>query len=299
MFAILARRIIAFSLAAFSLFCSYRGVIPGDTAPADDSLFPVLEITEKEENALRIMSFNIRFDDVGGVPMRNRRALVLKTIYDADPDSFGVQEATPQWMNTLRLMLPEYGSVGVGRDGGNKGEYSAVFYKKDKYKLVDSDTFWLSETPEVPSKSWNSSLRRICTWAVLENRKTGEQYVHVNSHYDHKSTEAMREAAKLICAFVNEKFPDMPVFFTADMNADPYSQVYRTMTATFKDTRTNAPITTDTETFHDMFNGNERIIDYVMYRGAVTPTMYRVITAPVAGRYVSDHFPLYADFIME
>lgn len=294
----ISKALISAFLSIVMAICSIFGIVPGDTAPTDGELFPILEITKKEADTIRIMSFNVRCTDVGGVEMKHRRALVVKTILDADPDSFGVQEATPEWMRTLQFLLPGYASVGVCRDGVGKDEYSAVFYKKSKYKVVDSDTFWLSETPEVPSKSWGSSLNRICTWAILENRQTGKQYVHVNSHYDHKSTEAKRESAKLVCNFTKEKFEGLTVFFTADMNADQYSQVYRTMTGTFMDSRTNAPITTDVETYHNMYKSGMKVIDFVMFRGDVTPTIYRVVTKPVCGRYVSDHYPIYADFKM-
>ncbi len=271
------------------------GVVLGDTAPADGELFPYMEATEKDKDAIRILSFNIRFGELGDVERKYRRDLVVQTIYDIEPDSFGVQEATPEWMHDLEKLLPQYGWVGLGRDGEHNGDHNAVFYKKDKYEVLESETFWLSETPEVVSKSWDASHTRICTWAMLRNKQTQKCYVHVNAHFDHRSTPAKRESAKLVCA-MTERFTDLPVFFTADMNTDIRSQVYKTMTGSFHDSRTDAPITTDMVTYHNLFKDYTDIIDYVLYRGDVTPTVYRVVTKPVCGRYVSDHFPVYADF---
>ena len=131
---------------------------------------PVIQgFTQKEENAMRIMSFNIRCTNVGNDTWEDRIDIVTQSIIDGNPDSVGVQEATPEWMETLNKTLGEkYNYVGVGRDDGdNEGEYSAIFYLKDKYNVVDSGTFWLSETPDEVSFGWDAACRRVCTWVVL------------------------------------------------------------------------------------------------------------------------------------
>lgn len=294
--AFLMQRLVAFSLTAFMFICSSLGITLADSYVPGE-LFEEIPVSEKAEGAIRILSFNIRFDDVNGVKRMFRRGLVVQTITDIDPDSFGVQEATPEWMRTLGNLLPDYKYVGLGRDGEEKGEYSAIFYNAKKYKMLNNGTFWLSDTPLIPSNTWDAAHYRICTWAVLQNKETEQIYVHVNAHYDHKSTAAKREAAKLVCENVESMFKDYPVFFTADMNADPYSQVYRTMTNTFKDARVEAPDTSDMVTFHNLFQDNKKIIDYCLYRGDVTPLTYRVVTKGVVNRYVSDHFPVYADYL--
>ena len=118
------------------------------------------------------MSFNIRCTNVGRDTWEDRIGIVTDTMVNSKADSIGVQEATPEWMATLKETLTDYDYVGVARDDGkNQGEYSAVFYLKDKYNLIDSGNFWLSETPETPSLGWDAGCNRVCTWAVLENKK--------------------------------------------------------------------------------------------------------------------------------
>jgi len=252
---------------------------------------------KKSEETIRIMSFNIRCTNVGRDTWEDRIGIVTDTIVNSAADSVGVQEATPEWMATLKETLTDYDYVGVARDDGeNVGEYSAVFYLKDKYNLLDSGTFWLSETPDTPSLGWDAACFRICTWAVLENKETKEQYVHVNSHFDHVGIKAREESVKMILAHI-EKYKDLPVVFTADMNVKEGSDNYVAFTKELKDTKYLASDTMDYLTYHDTkpskFEGE--VIDYVMVNDNFNALTYKVVTAGIDERYVSDHFPVYAD----
>ena len=292
----LFRRIIGLFLAisaAFGTLFPY-----GDAY--EEGTFPIIGIDEKAEDAVRVMSFNIRCADVNGVPASRRRLIALEEILRVAPDSLGVQEATPAWMFWLR-MLPQYGIVGECRDGKGKGEACPVLYDRTKYKLIDHDTFWLSETPDEVSYGWDADCRRTCTWALLENKADGTRYVHVNTHFDNEGQQAVRESAKMITAFIAEKFSGVPVVFTADMNARPGSAGYNIMTETLTDARLTAPDCTDEcRTLFTFHNGKPEgrttpILDYVLYGEGVTALSYRTVTEGVNGRLVSDHFPIYAD----
>ncbi len=295
----LAQAISAIIMALFTFIGSIFGII--ENMPEYE--MPIYGFEQKAEATdLRIMSFNIRCLGVGTDTWQDRIGIVSQTMLMSEADSFGIQEGTPEWMATLKDTVGEkYAFVGQGRDGLDKGEYSAIFYLKDKYTVVDSGTFWLSETPDEMSKGWDASMNRICTWAILKNKSTGEQYVHMNAHFDHIGSIAQSNSAKLIVEKA-KAYGDLPVVFTADMNVREGSGAYNTMVESnfFKDSKYEAADTMDYLTYHDTKpkNNEGHILDYVMGNSKLTATQYRVVTEGVDGRYVSDHFPIYADFVI-
>ncbi len=284
---------LAISAAFGTLFPYADAYKPGD--------FPIIGIDEKADGAVRVMSFNVRCKDVNGVPASSRRMLALEQILRAEPDSLGVQEATPAWMFWLRQM-PQYGIVGECRDGKGRGEACPVLYNREKYRLIDHDTFWLSETPDEVSYGWDAACRRTCTWVLLENKRDGTRYAHVNTHFDNVGRTAVRESAKMISAFIAEKFDGVPVVFTADLNARPGSDGYNIMTEMLADARLTAPDCTEEcralGTFHDGAPQERKRLsqlDHILYGAGVNALSYRTVTEGVNGRFVSDHFPIYAD----
>jgi len=246
---------------------------------------------------MRIMTFNLLCKGEGEHFMKNRREIAAQTIMEAHPDSLGVQEATPEWMTWLSNNLPGYDHVGVGRDDGeNLGEHAAIFYLKDRYRVIDSGNFWISATPEVPSMGWDADCIRICTWAVLENMQTGEQYAHINTHLDHRGTLARTNGIQMIL----DKAAgfDMPVFCTGDFNTFEGSSEYKQlMGGVLRDTKFLAPDTMKNATFHhfELPTNETDIIDYVLVNDKVKPLVYRVLTEGIDGKFVSDHYPVYAD----
>ena len=122
----------------------------------------------------RVMSFNLLCAGRGSRTWRKRVPRVISVIKEVNPDSFGVQEAHYDWIKKLNRYLPEYAYIGGGRDDGKKeGEFSAVFYKKNKFDASGSGNFWISETPEKPSKGWDSACTRIATYAKLTDIESG------------------------------------------------------------------------------------------------------------------------------
>lgn len=191
-----------------------------------------------DESYLHYMTFNLRCDTTSQEAMSEtvRGPHLLSLIEGYDVDSVGFQEASDTWMGYLRTAMADigYSYVGVGRDtgtdddtrSGQTNEYSPIFYKTDKYDLLESDTFWLSETPdEVSGPAWNAGYTRICTYAVLQNKETGEIYIHFNTHQDHMSDLAKENGAKLMISRIDEisaKYNNAPVVFTGDFNMSQY-----------------------------------------------------------------------------
>ncbi len=246
----------------------------------------------------RVMSLNVLCWGEGENCIENRIPLVIEIIKKYAPSSFGVQEAHKKWIDALTAGLPGYNYVGVGReDGKEDGEYSAVFYQKDRFDASDYGNFWISETPDVPSKGWDSACTRIATYVKLTDKQTGESYVHFNTHLDHIGRQAQINGAKMI----QEKaasFGGVPVVATGDFNVEQGSDCYNTMvSANMADARFLAPDTDDCYTFH-WFKPDEYhdTIDFIFVdKATVRPVKFKVVNEKVNGRFYSDHYAVYSD----
>lgn len=248
---------------------------------------------------MRIMSFNVLCGGPEGKTWPERAYRVIKAIKDASPDTFGLQEAHFDWMKKISEAFPEYGWVGVGRDDGKEaGEFSPVFYKKDKFDALDCGNFWLSETPEKPGKGWDAACVRICSWALLKEKETGKEFVHFNTHLDHRGAVAMQKGAELVAKRSNELFTGKPAVFTGDFNVTPDSAPCQAVRdGGFVDSRDIAVTTDMSNTFHGYDTGDEGrdIIDYVFVNKYVTVDNFVVIREKIDGMYPSDHWAVYAD----
>ena len=127
----------------------------------------------------------------------------------------------------MQKLLPDYNYLGVGRDDGKEsGEYAAIFYRKNRLEVEDSGNFWLSETPEKPSKGWDAACVRICTWALFKDKVTKKHFYVFNLHMDHIGITARREAAKLVISRMESCKKGYPIVLTGDFNVDQRSEVY-------------------------------------------------------------------------
>lgn len=257
-------------------------------------------VPAKSEDTVRVMSQNLRFDDDLFGSVENRSKLFIRLIEEYEPDSFGVQEATEQWMEILeRELKDKYAFVSQMRDEEEVSEASAVFYLKDKYELLDSGTIWLSHTPDVAYSSLvRSNLPRIATWVKLKNKTTGESYTHINTHLDN-SDDITREIQATI---LNDKINEFlslgeSVVCTGDFNSTRRSEVYTVMTSVLSDARKIAKISDYTGTYHDY--GNLGVgycdIDYIYVSGNICVNRYKVISEQIGGAYYSDHYGIMAD----
>lgn len=258
--------------------------------------------------SVKVMSYNIRLDtEADGVNQwKNRPDKVIGLIKKYNPDLFGVQEAMHNQMVDLQSGLSEYSYVGVGRDDGKeKGEYSAIFYKKEKFELISQNTFWLSETPDVPgSKSWDAAITRVVTHAVFKDKTTGKQFLYANTHFDHVGKEARKNSAFMIKAYLkgfvsgsryNNENLKVPVIVSGDFNSEPTDTPYLTITngEHFRlfDSR---PANNLTGTFcgFELNKMECKTIDYIFHSEDWKASGYQVIQDNDGKYYPSDHLPV-------
>lgn len=224
-------------------------------------------------------------------------------LLSCDADSIGVQEARPAWVEQFEKRLPEYGRVGFSADGEKPGKYTFgtyIYYKKDKYNVIDSGTFWLSKTPDVPSKfSDTVDCNRTCCWVILENKTTGKRYVHTNSHLDWMDPKATAYQIKMIQDKIKEfAAKGLPVFATGDYNTDEGTDIYKIMVSdeSIGDAKYLARESMNLGTYpsYGKYNVYEtRAIDFCFVtRKSVSIQKYRVLNEKYKDQYVSDHFGL-------
>lgn len=247
---------------------------------------------------LTAMSFNIRNDcDSGTEAWALRLENLVPLIENAAPDLIGFQEVLHHQYLDLIARFPEYDACGVGRDDGiNAGERSAIFYKKSRFKLLDSGDFWLSETPDVPSFGWDAVCIRICSHVKLYDKETEKAFVYYNVHFDHIGKVAMRESAKQICATMLSQ--ECPTFITGDFNFEEKTEPYQIMTENgLSDAKYAANLAMSYGTFHG-YDPSEDIseespIDYLFFAdGKFDIQSYEVLINGSKGNHASDHYPV-------
>ena len=257
------------------------------------------------DEPVNVMTFNVRYDNPDD-SLNNwnyRKDRVANAIRFYDADIVGTQEVLHNQMEDLRQRLPGYESIGVGReDGKEAGEYSALWYRADRFTAKESGWFWLSETPEVAgSKGWDGACERIATWAKLQDKLTGKELFVMNTHLDHVGVAARREGVKLVLDKIQELGGDLPVILTGDFNAEPESDVIKQVTDTadpehLTDARTVADLVYGPNwTFHDFgsipYEPRERI-DYIFVKNGLEVLKYGILAETEGDAYLSDHAPV-------
>lgn len=250
---------------------------------------------------ITVMSYNLKISGDGMMSVENRAPKVIQLIKKHGADSVGVQEADKTWTDLLEAGLTDYARVGTYRDDGiEKGESSSIFYLKDKYELIDSGNFWLSETPDVPSLGWDSyDCFRICTYAVLRNKETGFTYAHFNAHFDNVGTVAKTESVALVTKRISEIAPDIPVVLTGDFNFRESSYNYDyLLDSGLNDTKYLAEKSESGNTYHGhspIAMTNEPI-DYIMVNGYVeSVASYEIDDSVIGFIWPSDHYPIISE----
>jgi len=255
---------------------------------------------------LQVMSWNIRYNNPGdGIDAwPNRKDWVAEIIVNNKVDIAGFQEVLLGQFEDLKTRLPEMDAYGVGRnDGKNAGEFTPIFFRKDRFELLDQSTFWLSTTPDkIASKGWDADLPRIASWVKLKDRRTEIIFYVMNTHFDHRGRQARAESAKLLVKRAREQFADHPVILTGDFNTRLNSMPYNILTG--KETQSR-PVFLDTykhsaqrpEGPDSTWNGFKAIapnrrIDFVFTSPTVKVERLKILDDQRDGRFPSDHLPI-------
>lgn len=182
--------------------------------------------------SLNVASYNVRLltdaDYKSGNGWSQRVDCLCDVIRFSDFDIFGAQEVKYEQLSDMLYRLQDYDYVGVGRDDGAQGgEYSPVFYKKERFTLLDSGTFWLSETPDKVSKGWDARHKRVCSWGYFKDKVSRKKFWFFNLHMDHIGIVARRESAKLVVARIAEMCgKNASVVLTGDFNVAQDNEIY-------------------------------------------------------------------------
>jgi endonuclease/exonuclease/phosphatase family metal-dependent hydrolase len=249
------------------------------------------------------MSYNIRFDNPndGENQWDLRKGLVTGLIGFHEPDLLGVQEALLNQIRDLQAALPGFGWYGVGReDGREQGEFSPVFYRKNRFRILDKGTFWLSPTPDLPTRGWDADVVRVCSWVKLTDLSTGKTFYHFNTHLDHMGKLARQECAALLRMRITQVAGSDPVVLTGDFNDSPRTPFYEKLTEgehlfdakTITQTPHYGPHGT-WATF-DVLQGIGNQLDYVFVSPGVTVLSHAFLSDCYQFRRPSDHLPVLA-----
>lgn len=253
---------------------------------------------------INVISFNIRLntpkDSLNAWPHRINMVTGLLQFHEAE--IFGLQEALHEQILDIEKEMPDYEWFGAGRDDGEKGgEFNPVFFKKSDFTLLDKGTFWLSETPDKPSKGWDAAINRVVTWGKFRIKETGKEFFVYNTHFDHVGKEARKNSAELIRKKVQamNRNINLPVIITGDFNLTPETEPVILLKKHFKDSREISlkppygPVGT--------FNGfnikadlSKNRIDYIFLAGEIEVLKYAALSEIKDQRFPSDHIPVYA-----
>lgn len=258
---------------------------------------------QEARNEVKVISFNIRNSSEmserqdGSYYWTYRKDAVAKMLVAERPDAIGLQEALIDQIVFLDSALVGYQRVGVGRDdGATEGEWMAIYFRRDRFDLVKSATYWLSETPDKPSRGWDAACRRTVTVVQLRDRISGKDWVYMNTHLDHVGKTARTESTKQLRKLADE-WDAVPIVIGGDMNSALEDTIFLSLTdAGLLSARDIAPITDNKLTYNAYGKGKAQQIDHFFVR-KLRPLAFRTLDGDYGVPYVSDHYPVMMSFV--
>lgn len=259
-----------------------------------------VQLNAQKTTALNVMTYNIRYStEKDGVNAWSKRKDHVKALVKFhEVDILCAQEALAEQYDAI-LENSDFEAVGAGRDDGQrKGEFSPIFYNKNRFTKKDGGVFWLSSTPNMPSKGWDAMFNRVCTWVRLYDKLNKKEFLVFNTHYDHVGVQARIESAKLIKQKIQEIAPKLPVVYTGDLNVTPETDAIATIKSFLSDSKEVSiePPYGPEGTFNG-FKFDSPLkdrIDYIFINKGFKVQKYGVITDSKDQRYFSDHLPVFS-----
>lgn len=246
---------------------------------------------------LKIISFNIRYNSYNNIDgpngWHNRKAAVVRMIREEHPAAIGLQEALIDQLQYLDSCLPEYHRIGVGRDDGKEaGEFMAIYYDTSRLEWYDKGTWWLSETPKVPTKGWDAACYRTVTEVGFRDRESGKRFVYFNTHLDHVGKIARAEGAKFIATRVEGDCHDIPVILGGDMNSTIEDTIFNAFYKVgMKPARELTENTSHAITYTGFGKDKPTLIDHFFVKG-LNIVSFRTLNGDYGVPYISDHYPI-------
>lgn len=254
-----------------------------------------------------VISYNIRYDNPDDAPNNwdNRKEFLIAQLNFYRPDVFGIQEGLIHQVKEIDSGLEDYAYFGVGRDfGDERGEHTAIFYNTKTVALIDESTFWLSTSPQTPSKGWDAALPRTCTYGVFKIKNSGARFMVFNTHFDHKGDQAREKSSKLILKKIKElNLENYPVVVTGDFNLESNSKgvqiILSEMKDSFEEAGKNAFGPKGTFNGFRIDKAVERRIDYIFVSDEFKIIKSAILSDSDDARYPSDHLPVFTRLKLE
>lgn len=265
------------------------------------------------DNNFTFVSFNMKKNAAlfGHKSWKNRVELITQIILDSKADVIGTQELTPKTLDDIKTRLPQYECVGVGNGGKDKGEHTAIFFKKDKFLIAKGGTFWLSNRPNSPSKYIYSALPRTCTHCILQCKTTGRYFKVYNTHLDHLSALARKKGLWVINNHIlksHQAYGYFPVVLMGDFNSVTKSSVIKNWKKISENNKDTLPLNSVYDFFASRPSEAQITLTYHQFTGKIlgspidhifTTTDWvvsdlRICRDNVNNHYPSDHYPVVA-----
>lgn len=295
------QRILSFLCTLVLLVCAFSACGKNAAPIVSDALREAKSSEQLKSSQLKIVTYNTAApwgNILKGTSSNKRVRLFAEQMANLAPDSFGVQELNSDWAGKMETLLPDYAFYGMKRGGDSKekmSEMNGIYYLESKYNLLQSDTFWISETPDTESRFAGAGCHRICSYVVLQNRITGFTYVHFNTHFDNVSEEARTLGGNLIAeraAQLTETYGKIAVVITGDFNQDSSGTACTALqSAGYINASAVSPTGDACPTYHAWGEYTEgKPIDFIFTNNALHAADYKIHTEKVDDTFVSDHY---------